>query len=105
IVGDDEYAKLRSEIAAQMLTLKDSDGAAIVREVKTREDVFSGPYAKSAPDLIVFLHSQYTLRKSVGKALRSREFVTPITNPVRDGNHDPAGVYIAAGPAMRNAAE
>ena len=103
IVGEAEYGKLRTEIASQILPLKDSDGTPIVRDVKTREDVFSGPYAKTAPDLIVFLHPQYTLRKSVGKALRSREFVTPITNPVRDGNHDPAGVYIAAGPAIRNA--
>ena len=101
IVEEDEYAKLRAEIASQILSLKDPDGGALVREVKTREDVFSGPYAKTAPDLIVFLHPQYTLRKSVGKALRSRDLVTPITNPVRDGNHEPAGVYIATFGTLR----
>jgi predicted AlkP superfamily phosphohydrolase/phosphomutase len=105
IVDEATYAGLRSDIVGQLQTLRDMDGSPIVREIKTREEVFSGPHAQGAPDVIVFLHPRYTLSKSVGRALRSRELVTPIPDPVRDGNHDPAGIYLASGPAIAGAGE
>jgi predicted AlkP superfamily phosphohydrolase/phosphomutase len=100
IVGDAEVAGLLADITETLGGLKDDDGSPLVREVKVREEVFSGPHASAAPDLVVFLHPPYTLVKSVGKALRSTRLVAPIPKPVRDGNHDPAGIYLAAGPAI-----
>lgn len=100
IVGEQECAQLLGEIREQLASLKDTDGSPIVREVRTREEVFTGPHAERAPDLVVFLHERYTLAKSVGRELRSEQLVKEIRNPVRDGNHDPAGIYLAAGPAV-----
>lgn len=104
-VTESEYAPLREEIRTAVAALKDDDGSPIVREVKARDEVFSGPFAARTPDLILFLHDRYTLAKSVGKALSSRTLVREIPRPVRDGNHDPAGIYIAAGPAIEGTGE
>jgi len=105
IVPEAEGTSLCIEIGDALRALKDADGSLIVREVKARSEVFSGPHVETAPDLIVFLHGDYTLAKSVGKALRSTALVTPIERPVRDGNHDPAGIYVAAGPGIQGAGE
>src|SRR5205823_316268 len=85
-VTDSEYPRLRDAICELLTGLKDPDGAVIVRAIKRREEMFSGPHAAVAPDLICFLHDPYTLPKSVGRALRAKELVWPIRSHLRDGN-------------------
>lgn len=103
IVSDAEYSKLREEIRSALLTLKDSDGTAILRDVKLREEVFSGSQAAMAPDLVGYLNYHFVLNKRTGKDLQTRELVTDNKDRIRDGNHDPDGIYIAAGPAIKAA--
>jgi predicted AlkP superfamily phosphohydrolase/phosphomutase len=47
-----EYAALQDEMAARLLALRDpATGAPVMRAVYRRDDVYSGPYLRQAPDL------------------------------------------------------
>jgi predicted AlkP superfamily phosphohydrolase/phosphomutase len=50
----EEYKRLADELASRLLTMTDpKTGARIVSAVYKRDDVYSGPYLKNAPDLQV----------------------------------------------------
>ncbi|MSR65201.1 MAG: hypothetical protein EXS18_05405 [Verrucomicrobiae bacterium] len=104
-VTEAEYPAFRNEIREALLSLKDTDGTAIFKDVKPREEVFSGPQTGMAPDLIGYFTYQYVLNKRAGKDLQMRDLVTDNKNRMRDGNHDPDGIYIAAGPAIKAAGQ
>ena len=57
-VGD--AARLSEEIANKLLAMRDpDDGAAIVRAVHQRDDIYSGPYVDNAAELQVGMHEGY----------------------------------------------
>ncbi len=48
-----EAEKLLREISEKLMKLRDDDGTSVVNAVYTAGEVYNGPYAKDAPDLIV----------------------------------------------------
>ncbi len=60
IVSPDEAEALKSSIAGALRGLVDpANGAVAVRDVKTREELYRGPYVGDAPDLLVMFSRGY----------------------------------------------
>lgn len=102
-VSEADYPAFRNEVREALRQLKDTDGTAIFQDVKLREEVFSGEQAGRAPDLIGYFTYQYVLNKRTGADLQMRNLVTETKNRLRDGHHDPDGIYILAGPPVQRA--
>jgi predicted AlkP superfamily phosphohydrolase/phosphomutase len=69
IVPPDEAPALRARIVEELTGLEDAErgGAVAVRGVKAREELYRGPYAGEAPDLVVHFGAGY--RVSWGSSL------------------------------------
>lgn len=93
-----EYGQLREFIKEKLLELRDSrTGAQVVDQVKFKEEIYSGPQAQFAPDLVFVAQGYaYLGRELFGdhKIIRSAEHV-----PV--GFHRSDGILVARGPMIR----
>jgi len=67
-VSDVAYESLRTEIMGKLGELKDPEtGEAVCNKIMKREDVFSGPYADRAPDIIIDPRDGYDLKAKLGE--------------------------------------
>jgi predicted AlkP superfamily phosphohydrolase/phosphomutase len=98
-----EYERLRETLARELAALRDpATGAPLVTGLRRREDVYAGPHAADAPDLIVETapghHGGFDLDTLVTDvpeaALRSIS-----------GSHTPEGILVAAGGPFRRGTE
>jgi predicted AlkP superfamily phosphohydrolase/phosphomutase len=91
-----EFEALRARIIEGLRQLRDPEtGAAIVREVYRREDLYSGPYADIAPDVVFLtepkfradagLYGQFAVAADLGALDRD------------SGRHTAEGIFIANG--------
>ncbi|SLN61870.1 alkaline phosphatase family protein [Oceanibacterium hippocampi] len=98
-----EYERLRAEIGAALLALRDPEtGEPAVSSVHRREDVLHGPELDRAPDLLVHWRGgEYMPNESVRRSdqvfgTRWREGMAWPTS----GSHRPAATFFAAGPMI-----
>lgn len=69
VTAGDEFERLRREIAEAALTMADpATGESMVERVYTREELYHGPYAGSAPDLVLAMRDGYDPKGPLGKA-------------------------------------
>ena len=61
------YEWARDKISTVLLSLKDTDGAPIIREVVKRENIFHGTHLAAAADLLAIPHDGYDLKGDVTK--------------------------------------
>jgi len=91
----DDYEAFRDEIIAGLEALRDPEtGEPVVRKVHRREDIYSGPYAKNAPDLVVEEHKVYQVQEKIGESI-----VAPLQRgrvPIA-ANHQPQGLFTLSG--------
>ncbi len=60
IVGEDERDALLGEISEKLLAIKDpGNGKQVITKVYRAEDIYSGPFLKDAPDLVIGYNSGY----------------------------------------------
>lgn len=87
-----EYERLIRHISERLLALTDPvSGETVIRAVHRAKDIYSGPFADQAPDLIVEYGNVY--RPDQKEALGS-------LNPGLEGNHTMEGIFIAHGPKI-----
>ncbi|MCB0242660.1 MAG: alkaline phosphatase family protein [Anaerolineae bacterium] len=92
-----DYAAFRAELIEALLSYVDEDGKPVIAAVATREDAFDGPAGALAPDLTL------TLRDGgLVSILPADPILAPRPQPV--GTHRPLGVFMAAGPGIRQGA-
>lgn len=92
IVAPDEYESLRFGVIQALKELRDPEtGHRVVTEVYRGDELFAGPYADRAPDLILQLRDGY---KMIGD-LVAREYVSRL--PQVAGCHRRDGILVAAG--------
>lgn len=97
-IDDEEYERLRREIADGLLSLRHpSTGEPIVSRIWTREEIYSGPFLGDAPD-ITFLTTDHKYRSRRGPLAPAT-----ITEPDEErlGMHRMEGVLMLRGPAVR----
>jgi predicted AlkP superfamily phosphohydrolase/phosphomutase len=60
IVGEDERNALLEEISEKLLAVRDPEnGKQVITKVYRAEDIYSGPFLKDAPDLVIGYNSGY----------------------------------------------
>ncbi len=67
-------------------------GRPLVREVRRREELFSGPYASKAPDLILVMEPEYSCVESLGG-----EAPVEPSERFRSGDHRREGIFLGRG--------
>lgn len=77
----------------RVVTKWEHGGGRIVEEIYRREEVFSGPHASKAPDLILVMRPEYSCVESLGG-----EAAVEPSVPFRSGDHRREGIFLAHGP-------
>ena len=100
-----QYERLRSNIQEGLRALRDERGFQVFRAVHRREELYSGPYVTEAPDLILECEQRFGLAFSpLSPDLHRRQLFGPFgegSYVKYSGSHDPAGIYLFAGPTIR----
>ncbi len=93
-----EYERLREEIAARALEIRDPrTGQPAVERVYRREDIYGGPLLEKAPDLV--LQSRNWEYMAFGHAdFGASHVLEPIVG--MSGHHRPEGIAVLAGPGI-----
>jgi predicted AlkP superfamily phosphohydrolase/phosphomutase len=76
------------------------DGAPVFQRVVRREEVFHGPATVLAPDILLEAGPRFGFTFSLRAELKSGVSVAPFESTGYRGAHDPAGIYLAAGPGV-----
>jgi predicted AlkP superfamily phosphohydrolase/phosphomutase len=90
VVPPEEYETVRSEIIELFSALRTPDGKPAFDAVRRREEVYDGPYAEQADDVLL---TPRNMNNGVGLTLRGREFMKRETH-----DHKFDGVFVGAGP-------
>jgi predicted AlkP superfamily phosphohydrolase/phosphomutase len=98
-VEDADYERVRDEIVRAMTALRTPDGRAAFRAVRRREDVYSGPFVATAPDLVAEPDDSVEF----GIDLDAKEAIRAHKRP--EGHHSSRGFVVLAGPGFRRGAQ
>ncbi|MCK4498604.1 alkaline phosphatase family protein, partial [Candidatus Bathyarchaeota archaeon] len=101
-VKAEEYETTRSLILKKLLQIKDPEtGQRLVQDAFRREEIYSGPFVQSAPDIVFLTQNfEYSATDRIyGKNL--------VSNPIHRGRgtHRMNGIFIAHGPDFRKSGE
>ncbi|GAB4275349.1 MAG: alkaline phosphatase family protein [Candidatus Promineifilaceae bacterium] len=103
IVSPDDYEVLRAEIRDKLLAVRDAqNGRSPIADVYFREALYHGPYAESAPDLIVEpwrTADEPTDNYLIESKLDRETAVFDVSLPYT-GNHAPNGILLAWRPGV-----
>lgn len=95
-----EYERLREEIRRGLSELRD-DGRPVFKLVALREEVYQGPMTETAPDLLLYANPTHGLRfNGLRPELRARSAFAEFVEYGFTGAHEPAGIYVVAGPGI-----
>ena len=99
ILSTGEYERLREEIAGQLTTVRHPvTGERVVAEVWTSDRAFPGPYQALGPDISIIPTGGAGVSILRGDAIVKARLVT-------GGSHRWEGVFVAAGPGIRQGSE
>jgi predicted AlkP superfamily phosphohydrolase/phosphomutase len=97
------YEALRGRLIAELLALRDPESAVpVVHAVHRREELYEGPYLDLLPDLVFDLGDGPYL---VSDALVASQAVEPLPRDYLQGRHRSMGIFVAAGPDIRQGAQ
>jgi predicted AlkP superfamily phosphohydrolase/phosphomutase len=98
-----EYEELRAEIVRRLRELKDpKTGKKIVAELWTKEEVYSGPYLREAPDILIELEKGYCFAEGFGKGVFAKAAREPFD---KSANHELEGILFVRGPGVLRGVE
>ena len=95
-----EYEAVREDIRRGLTELTE-DGRPVFAQVARREDVYQGPMIDLAPDLCLYAAPGHGLMfNGLRPELRARRVFAPFVEYGFTGAHEPAGIYVVAGPGI-----
>lgn len=97
-VEDADYESVRSAVIAALKALRTGDGRPAFRTVRRREEVYSGPFADRAPDVV----TEPDDTVSFGMDVDARDALRAHRRP--EGHHSPRGFVSLTGPGIRRGA-
>jgi predicted AlkP superfamily phosphohydrolase/phosphomutase len=98
-VAESDYEKTRDAIVAALTSLKTPGGGRAFRSVRRREDVYSGEFLRTAPDLVAECEDSVEM----GIDLDAKDTIR--THKRDEGNHSPRGFVSLTGPGFRRGAK
>jgi len=90
--------EIKDELIRKLLDLKDEKGQTIIKEVFEKEELYSGPFVKEMPDLLLLQDHKYMFSDFLAEKV-FRPFKTD-----RSGDHANGfieGIFIASGPDIK----
>jgi predicted AlkP superfamily phosphohydrolase/phosphomutase len=96
IVKPEEYDEVRNRVIEKLNSATDDqDGKKVMERIFRREDIYSGPYTKDAPDIIFIPDWEYTLNGLIKDDIFKKS---------REGRsfHRLDGILILNGPGIKN---
>lgn len=100
-VAPADYEGVRARVADTLMTLTNPDtGHRIVDHVYRREELYHGPHAEEAPDLVVVM-DDYNYQTRGGSELTQTEVVCCPPRVNHSGNHRLNGMLAMWGPGIR----
>jgi predicted AlkP superfamily phosphohydrolase/phosphomutase len=95
-----EYDEVATEIIRELKDLRHPEtGDFLITDINRREEVYSGPYLSQAAD-IMFSIQDYLYQASVKMGLES-DSILGLSEYGDSGSHRPEGVFVMAGPGIR----
>ncbi len=96
IEAGEEYERLRSEIIGELEALRDpANGEPVCQAVWRREELYEGPHAEDAPDIVFLLEQDYKATYDLGGPIIDNVDETAVF--ARSGEHTRWGMCIARG--------
>ena len=96
----DEYGDLVKIVKKKLSEVKDPNtGKPVVKQVFHRSEIYHGPFVEQAPDIIMLLEEGYKATTT----LSGTKIIEAV--PVIQGTHSIEGIFIAAGPTIKQATE
>ena len=95
VVAPEDARSLADELSAKLLALCAPDGTRLFRKACYRDEVFHGPYAAKASDLLLEPAPGFAIQHGFGDAL-----IMPSEQHghLRSGDHEPDGIVLLHGP-------
>jgi predicted AlkP superfamily phosphohydrolase/phosphomutase len=106
-----EYRSLASELKARLVALRDPEtGSPAFGTVLLRDEVYSGPFVNSAPDVVLWPATDPPYEAVRSDLVADDGVFVPLAGlktglPVRRGNHRHRGMLMAWGKGVRNEAD
>ena len=101
VVIDSEYEPLLATLERELRALRTPQGGKVFAEIHRRESLFRGPHAEPAPDLVCILAKEFDVPASFRRDVRSTGLITLNRHVLRDGGHEPEGIFLLHGPNVR----
>lgn len=96
----EEYERLRDDIMARLMALRDPEtGETVVESVHRREEIYSGDQLERAPD-IVFMPRRLEYFGFGEYEFGSHKIIEPMKRGI-SGTHRMNGIFLAHGPAVK----
>jgi predicted AlkP superfamily phosphohydrolase/phosphomutase len=67
IVSREEYGPLREKLCAELRDLTDEEGNRVIKDVLTKDEIYSGPHFEIAPDVVINPVDGYDPKGAFGK--------------------------------------
>jgi predicted AlkP superfamily phosphohydrolase/phosphomutase len=94
-----DYERRRGELITRLSALTE-DGTPLFTRVARREDVFHGPATALAPDVLLEAAPRFGFTFGLRSELQSGHVTAPFDGAGYRGAHDPAGIFLVAGPGV-----
>ena len=103
IVSPSEYEALRDEIIAKLHASRDVlDHQPVLEEAIKREQVYHGPNAHKSPDILIRWKTTRVIRGIyLPQPGQQPPAVTPLSPNLNNGGHRLHGIFVMAGPGVR----
>ena len=101
IVTESECESLLATVVSELTDLTTPDGDKVFAEIHRGAALFHGPHQEPAPDLVGILSKSLDVPASFRRDVRAAELIVPNRHILRDGGHEPEGIFLLRGPNLR----
>jgi len=97
VVSETDASALLEELTDKIRALRAADGTAVVAQVHRGAELYHGSEANAAPDLVLVLAKPFDVPASFRRDALAPSWIMPNRHVLRDGGHEPEGVFLAHG--------
>jgi predicted AlkP superfamily phosphohydrolase/phosphomutase len=105
IVNETDAKTLLEQLTVKFQALRATDGTAVVAQIHRGSDLYHGSEANAAPDLVLALSKDFDVPASFRRDAMAPDWIVPNRHVLRDGGHEPEGVFLAHGRNIKAAGQ
>jgi len=102
VPSGEPYEEVRDGLITALVDLRDPDtGDPVISAAYRREEIYTGPRVSQLPDVVFSLRDRPYLPS---ERMAAQAIIEPLPPESSGGRHHPSGVFLAAGPEIRQGA-